>query len=150
MIRKHRSWTGRTLAWTWVAAMMALLGAWAGVVLTEVVAPKLTIFVILWGLAAAGPLVATGLWARGEPTRPLGERKEGRNKGVPPARSRLERERRVLGTLWVSSLLAAIVGALVTRWLCPESAVGLPMSMAGLLVVPAAAYTFVTRPASST
>lgn len=130
--------------------MVTLLAAWAGVVLTEVVAPRLTTFVILWGLASAGPLVATGLWARADRTRPSGEEREQRDEGERPARRDLERERRVLGTLWVSSLLAALVAALSTRWLCPEASVALPMSMAGLLFAPAAVYTFLIRPAAST
>lgn len=130
--------------------MAALLGAWAGVVLTEVVAPELTTFVILWGLASAGPLVATGLWARVDRTRPPGDEREQREKGERPARRDLRRERRILGMLWLSALLAALVAALLTRWLCPEASVGLSMSMAGLLFVPAAVYTFLIRPAAST
>lgn len=50
----------------------------------------------------------------------------------------------------MSTILVAIVAALLTRWLCSEAAVALPMSMAGLLVVPAAIYTFLIRPAPST
>lgn len=130
--------------------MMTLLGAWAGVVLTEVVAPQLTTFAILWGLASAGPLVATGLWAGAGRARPPEEEKEPREEVKPPAWRDLERERRVLGTLWTSALLTAIVAALLTRWLCPEASVGLPMSMAALLVVPTAVYTFLVRPDPAT
>lgn len=118
--------------------MAALLGAWAGVVLTEVLPSRLTTFVILWGLVSAAPLVATWMWARREPTGPHREREQ-------PARRNLERERRILSALWLSSLPAAIVAALLTRWFCPESTVGLPVSMAGLLVVPASVYTFLFR-----
>lgn len=130
--------------------MVALLAAWAGVVLTEVVAPELTTFVILWGLASAGPLVATGLWARADRTRPPGEEREQRDEEERPARMDLARERRVLGTLWASALPAALVAALLARWLCPEASVGLSMSLAGLLFVPAAVYTFLIRPTDST
>lgn len=130
--------------------MVALLGAWAGVVLTELVTPRLATFAVLWGLASAGPLVATGIWARAGRARPPGEEREPRDRAEPRPRRDLERERRVLGTLWISTLPAVIVAALLTRWLCPEASVGLPMSMAGLLVVPAAVYTFLVRPAAST
>lgn len=130
--------------------MVALLGAWAGIVLTEVVAPQFTTFLILGGLASAGPLMATGLWARGDRTRPPEEEREPREGGEEaPARRDLERERRVLGTLWGSALLGAIAAALLTRWLCPEASVALPMAMAGLLLLPAAVYTFMVPPAAS-
>lgn len=118
--------------------------------LTEVVAPRFTTFAVLWGLTSAGPLVATGLWARTGSIRASGEKRDRREEREPPARRGLERERRILGALWASALPAAIVAALLTRWLCPESAVALPMSMAGLLLVPVAVYTFLIRPAAST
>lgn len=122
--------------------MVALLGAWAGVVLTDVLPTRFTTFVILWGLVSAGPVAATWLWARTESAGP--PRESGK-----PARRDVPRERRALSALWLSALPAAIAAALLTRWFCPESAVGLPMSMAGLLVVPAAVYTFLIRPGRS-
>lgn len=130
--------------------MVALLAAWAGVVLTDVVAPRFTTFVILWGLASAGPLVATGLWASAEPTRPSGDTGEVAERKELPARRDLERERRILGTLWLAALLGAIAAALLARWLCPEASVALPMVMAGLLLLPAAGYTLLVRPGAST
>lgn len=150
MIRQQRAGSGRAIAWMWGTAMVALLGAWAGVVLTEVSTPRFTTFAILWGLVSAGPLVATWSWAREERTRPPGESRQRRQEEERPARRMINRERRILPAVWISALPAAIVAALLTRWFCPESTVGLPMSMAGLLLVPAAVYTFLSRPYSST
>lgn len=131
--------------------MIALLAAWAAVVLTEAVAaPRFTTFVVLWGLASAGPLVVTWLWARTGRTRPSGETRREPETAESRARRDLERERRMLGTLWLSALLAAIVATLLTRWLCPDAPVVLPMSLAGLLLAPTAVYTFLVRPSAST
>lgn len=130
--------------------MVALLAAWAGAVLTEVVAPRFTTFVILWGVASAGPLVATWLWARAGRTRPAEKKRPEREEGEKPAARRdLERERRILGALWGSALLTAIAAALLARWLCPEASVALPMAMAGLLLLPTAVYIFLVRPGAS-
>lgn len=150
MIPMSRGLSGRTIAWMWGTALITLLGAWGVVVLTEVLVPNFMTFVILWGLASAGPLAATVPWARTKPTVPPPEKREEWEEKERRARRGLERERRVLGALWVSTLVAAITAALLTRWLCPESAVALPMAMAGLLVVPAAAYPFLIRPDSET
>lgn len=129
--------------------MVTLLSVWGGAVLTEVVAPRFTTFVTLWALASAGPVVATWLWASTERTRPSGEPREEPRRAEPPARRDLERERRILGTLWLAALLGAIAAALLTRWLCPEASVALPVVMAGLLLVPAVVYTFLVRPSAS-
>lgn len=129
--------------------MVALLAVWGGAVSTEVVAPRFTTFVILWALASAGPMVATWLWASTERTRPSGEPREEPGREEPLGRRDLERERRILGTLWLAALLGAIAAALLARWLCPEASVALSVAMAGLLLVPAVGYTFLVRPGAS-
>lgn len=71
--------------------------------------------------------------------------REQRERRERPAGRDVERRRQSLAALWLSTIPVAIVAALLTRWLCPEASVGLPMSMAALLVVPAAVYTFLVR-----
>lgn len=74
---------------------------------------------------------------------------EQRDRRERPAGRDVVRSRRSLAALWLSTIPVAIVAALLTRWLCPEASVGLPMSMAALLVVPAAIHTFLIRPGPS-
>lgn len=57
-------WTGRHIAMLWSVALLLLAVAWGLAYFTDILPSTTEAFVVLWGLASAGPAVATWRWAR--------------------------------------------------------------------------------------